>query len=319
MIDTIKGYIEITNKEYSDFEHLFPEQSLNKRKNNNDYSRTFNLSNFKFTIKFDSNDIPTKLWFNGSLSKFYFGNNLAHLDLESTKKAVEKLSDKLNLDFSEAIITRVDVGFSFILKKPIPKYISYLQDYPRLSVLLKFPNSITFGPSNRNSLTYYDKLNEMKNRQKDAFKELNKNFSNKHILRYETRLFTPFKKELGIKSIKAKNLYSKTIQKKLFSIWKTKYYETLKLSIDVDPRYLLKERNGTLLYSAFLGIKMLGYRKIKSEVYSTNFKVKNHSQKRSKMLSPIKDLLKEVNSKKLDNNLMKELDSKIELMGEIFN
>lgn len=332
MIDTIKGYIEITNKEYSDFEHLLIDASQNKRSDKDYFTRTFNLSNFKITIQFDLNNKPILLRFNGSLPKFYFGNNLAYLDLESTKKAIEMLSDNLNLDMMEAKITRVDIGFNFILKKPIHTYISHLQRYPRLSSL-RYRDSVTFGSENSTiSLAFYDKRVEMKKKIKEEIKKnhkvafqklkkLNNTFPDKHIFRYETRIRRLLNKKLGSESLKAKNLYSESIQKELFSIWHKHYHKTKKLYLNVDPTYLLQEnkRNGFLSYLAFHGMNKLGYDKIISVINSLEFNVKDQKQKRSKITKPFDKILKEINSKKLEGNIIKELDSKIELMGEIFN
>ena len=170
MIDTISGYMKIKNMSYSDFEHLFINKRVSEKENG--YKISFNLSNFKISITFDEKNNPIKLSFYGSLTKFYFGNNLAQLDWKTTKEAIKKLSDNLNLDISKARLTRIDFGVNILIQKPIYHYTSCLLGTKRLK-WQRYKESITFfSKSGSKSLTFYDKINEMKNNSKTEYKSI---------------------------------------------------------------------------------------------------------------------------------------------------
>lgn len=313
MIDTIKGYINITNKIYSDFEHLF----INEIKyiKNDGYIISTYVSNFKITIKFDNKNIPYKLYFYGSLPKFFFGNNLSELDEIKTHEAIQMLSDNLNLEMCEAIITRVDFGFNFILKNPISHYTNSLLRYSRLGVL-RYPDSVTFLSKKTKAVTFYDKGKEIR-AHKDGFKSIPKKFQRKYILRYEIRLKSDLNNKLEVDSLKMKDLSKDKILNKLLLLWYYDYNKVEKLLISVDPLHLINKRNGLFKYLSFHGLVKISYERVINILSSIDFDVKNQSVKRSKMIHPLKELLKEVNSHKLDENIMSELDNKIELIKEL--
>jgi hypothetical protein len=312
MIDTIKGYLVLDNKKYSDFEYLFINESRKTKEDG--FTITFNLSNFRITIKFNNKNEPINLRFNGSLPKFYFGNNLAQLDWDTTKEAIQMLSDNLDVDMNEAILTRIDFGINFIVPNSIHRYISCLVNYPRLEKI-QFKDSVTFysktGPK---SLIFYDKLKEIKNNDKNAFYLIPEMYRNQNILRYEIRLVQLLKHELKSSHIQIKDLYNNTLQKKMKFIWLEGYEKTNKLSIGTDPLHLLNGHNGILKYLSYHGIDKISYDRIINSINDLNFDVKNPSVKRSKMKAIVNELLKGVKENTLDENLVKEMDDKIRLI-----
>jgi hypothetical protein len=58
------------------------------------------------------------------LAKFYLPDNTYTLNCNQVREAIEKLSDTLNIDFSEAKITRLDVSAN-LLKINIADYLTY--------------------------------------------------------------------------------------------------------------------------------------------------------------------------------------------------
>lgn len=159
MIDTIKGYIDLSQYKHEDLEHLLNDGTINKSKK----TFAFNLSNFRFTIKFDETQNPIKLLFNGSLSKFHHGNNLAQLDWETIEKVINELSDNLGINLNEAILTRIDVAVNLVLEKPINQYIHNFYTNKSHGILT-FKDSKTFL-SNTKDLTFYDKIKEIKHKE----------------------------------------------------------------------------------------------------------------------------------------------------------
>ena len=52
----------------------------------------------------------------GSLSKYLYPNNIYPLDRHSTAEAMEKLSDSLHLNISDAKITGLEFGTQFVMR-----------------------------------------------------------------------------------------------------------------------------------------------------------------------------------------------------------
>ncbi|HEY9168268.1 MAG TPA: phage/plasmid replication protein, partial [Lutibacter sp.] len=309
MIDTIKGYINLNQYKYQDFEDLIIKGS--KTIKENCYTISFNLSNFKVTIKFDLNNNPLTLFFNGSLPKFFFGNNLTHLNKNTTLDAVQMLSDNLNVDMSKAILTRVDFGFNLEVDYSVHQYISCLVSFPRLE-MMRFKDSVTFfTKSDYKSLIFYDKLKEIRAKDKETYNSLSSFYLDKNILRYELQLKKSLKRRLDLDKVLLKDLCSDTVQNKLLSLWVKSYHKVQKLSMDIDPIHLLKSHNGLYKYLAFHGADSLGYERLSNTISELQFNVKNSSVKRSKMKSTLNELLKNVRENALDKNLVGELDDKI--------
>ena len=313
MIDTIKGYMELTTYNYNDVEHLFEGKIPNSNKNG--FMLSTNLSNFKITIKFDYKSKPIKLFFNGSLPKFYYGNNLAQMDWETTEKAIKDLSNNINIDLTEAILTRIDFGLNIVLIKPVNQYIISLLAYKNLGVL-RFKDSVAFISKSK-SVIFYDKLKEMKTNDKTAYYAIPKEYQNKNILRYEIQLKRLLKQRLELEVVKIKNLFDSNVQNKLVEMWIVGYLEVDKLCIDSNPMFLIQKHNGLMKYLCYQGIEKLGLDKIFNTISGLNFDVKNQTVKRSKLKKSIKELMFEVKENTLEENLITELDYNINFVKEL--
>jgi len=309
MIDTIKGYLDI--REYSKEEFTDFTEKGSKKISDSGYTISFNLSNFKITLKFDNNDRPIKLYFNGSLPKFYNGNNLIHFNIKDVGFAIQMLSDNLNVDMKYAILTRVDFGVNFDVEYSVHQYISCLLAYPRLQTM-RFNNSVTFfTKSDYKSLIFYDKLAEIKNKNKKTYHSFSEENLNRNVLRYEIQLKKNLKRRLQLDKVFLKDLCSDTVQNKLVNHWVKSYSRVVKLSLDIDPIHLLHSHNGLYKYLAFHGADKLGYERLSNTISELQFDVKNTAVKRSKMKATLNELLRDVRENALDKNLMGELDNKI--------
>lgn len=317
MIDTIRGYKDIGHSCHSNFEHLIDKKSISIK--DDTYSITFNVSNFRITLRMNKDDEPIKLFFYGSLPKYYYGNNLAQLDWDSTRKAIQNLSEELSIDLDDAILTRVDVGINLIVKNPVHEYISSLVSFPRLEPM-RFKDSVTFlSKSNYKAITFYDKLKEIRGKDKFIYNSIDEVYRNSNILRYEVRLMKHLKLRLGLKRVYVKDLYRDTIQSKLERILFNYYDKVVKVSIGVNPTYLLPHHNGVFKYLSYHGIDKLGYDRFSNTVSGLQFDVKNPSVKRSKMKSTIKELIHNVKENALDDDLVAELDNKMKFINELIN
>lgn len=311
MIDTIKGYIELSQYKYEDVEHLLNDGTINRSKK----TFAFNLSNFRFTIKFDENQDPIKLSFNGSLTKFYYGDNLAQLDWETIEKAINELSDNLGIILNEAILTRIDVAINLVLEKPVNQYIHNFYKN-RNSGMLIYDTSKTFL-SKTTDISLYDKLKEMKRKDKDTFKTISNLIKDKNILRYELRLKKNLKHYFNLNEFLVKDLFEKNIQNKIVDLW-AKYYSKVNKHIFINaPILLLARRNGLKEYLSYIGLKITGIEKTIQIIQSADFSVKDIYSKRSKMKKSLNKFIQEIDNQLLEENLMTELDNKIHLLSKI--
>ncbi|PVW12168.1 phage/plasmid replication domain-containing protein [Marixanthomonas spongiae] len=307
MVDTIRGYIVLNDKDRNRIRNLINDSTLIK--NNYGYVTIKNVSNFKITIKFDDKRIPYRLYFQGSLSRFYFGNNFEILSQKEILEAVNALSKKLNIHLKRALLTRVDFCYNIEVKYPVNEYLSCLLNFPRLECQ-RHPHSVLFYSKYSNSITFYDKVKESIDNHKKTFDILPNGYSEKHIMRYEIRFKSNLKRKFKLKkNLKVRHIYRKSV----LGIAKQNSDKYYKKVIKINPTNncdisdLLNERNGLLLYLSFHGIKKLGYSYIKSIINSHNLTTKNPQVKRSKLINQVNQILIKGNNVALDKDLIGEL------------
>ena len=100
----------------------------------------------------------------GSLSRFFYPSNIWPLSHYSTKDAIEKLSDCLHLDMSEANVTSLEFGTQFPMIKPVRTYLDKLGDMQKRIRIKGSPNALyyqgtaqTIRARQRQVLAFYDK------------------------------------------------------------------------------------------------------------------------------------------------------------------
>jgi hypothetical protein len=118
---------------------------------------------------------------NGSLSKYFVGNNIVELSRSGTQKAIECLSDTLHLPIEKAIVKKFHYGINVMLANPPEMYYNYLGNCGKYSRLSQ-PNGINYKARNR-EFTLYDKIKEVKH-HRGPIPPL---YKNRHILRLESR------------------------------------------------------------------------------------------------------------------------------------
>ena len=151
----------------------------------------------------------------GSLATFYFGHNFNTLTYEQSREALQRISDKLHYDLSEADVTRIDFAQNFEMKEHPLNYFPCLIEAANLN---RIPQKNTLYLQNRQRcLAFYNKIKEYN----DKLKVIPEYFCNKNILRYERRLYHP--------KVKVKNLYKPEYFNSLLSLWKKDYDKILKV------------------------------------------------------------------------------------------
>ena len=136
-----------------------------------------NLDNLRVRIKSECIRIE------GSISKWYLGNNIQPLSLDDTKRAFEKLSSILHLPIEKAYVKRLDLAACLVMKYLPSIYYNHLgragNTFPQY-----MDNGIYYNLPNEEQLLFYDKTIESKGHVPDEYK-------GQHLLRYERRFFKP--------------------------------------------------------------------------------------------------------------------------------
>ena len=91
----------------------------------------------------------------GSLCKWYLGNNYKAMSRGDVQRAFERLSDELHQPMSLAAVTRLDVGCTLITQFPVAVYINHLGGLA-WAQRLRQPDSVYYKKRDE-VLCFYDK------------------------------------------------------------------------------------------------------------------------------------------------------------------
>lgn len=161
---------------------------------------------------------------NGSLCKWFLGDNIRTMERKDTQMAIERLSDSLGVPMDRAIITRLDIAKNIITRYTPKIYFKYLGELRR-ATRLEEPDGIYYKRSG-GRLCFYDKTREM-SANKEEIPEL---YRGKNVLRYELRYEKRVATQLHMNKITGKTLYNEDFYVKLLKTWKESYNEIQKIS-----------------------------------------------------------------------------------------
>ena len=105
---------------------------------NNEPIITGDLNGLKISL--NTNQIKVK---DGSLCKWFLGDNFKTMGRSDTQKAIEKLSDILHLPMGRATVTRLDVAQNFITMHSPEVYFNHLGELRYTARLLQ-PNGLYY-------------------------------------------------------------------------------------------------------------------------------------------------------------------------------
>lgn len=174
-------------------------------------------------LKVSCNEYQIKIK-DGSLCKWYLGDNLQTMGRKDTERAVEKLSDLLHLPIDKALITRIDVSQNFIMQHPPKVYMNHLGTMKN-AARLEEPNSLYYRKQDC-GLCFYDKARE----QRDKKEPLPELFENRNVLRYEQRYERRIAKHLGVAEVRASMLYDEAFYIDLLNRWRDAYTSIQKIN-----------------------------------------------------------------------------------------
>jgi hypothetical protein len=160
----------------------------------------------------------------GSICKWFLGDNLQTMGRGDTQRAIEKLSDTLHLPVERAKVTRIDVAQNLMVRYPVDVYLHHLGEL-KSSTRLVEPNGIYYS-QRLGRLCFYDKVKEARN-HKEPIPEL---YKHGHCLRYEQRYTSRLPNQLGVPEVTASLLYDEAFYSMILQRWKDTYFAINKIN-----------------------------------------------------------------------------------------
>ena len=233
----------------------------------------------------------------GSLSRFFYPSNIWPLSHYSTKDAIEKLSDCLHLDMSEANVTSLEFGTQFPMIKPVRTYLDKLGDMPKRIRIQGSPNALyyqgtakTIRARQRQVLAFYDKLQDAKSKGL----EIPPGFGNANLLKYELRLNGGLAKQIGVEEVKASTLSDKAFFKKLLKMWSNEYF-TISKHKTMKTEFMAEIKNPKDGFNAYVARLMSRQGKDDIDEYIRELKA-NKVYSNKEYYTRLKNKLKEISS-----------------------
>lgn len=176
-----------------------------------------NLDNLKVTVSMAGVSVK------GSLAKFYLPDNTYTLNRSQVKEAIEKLSDTLNIDFSKAKITRLDVSTNFIMQNQAQRYYEVLGLCTHYNRIQATPGTLYYhskGKEQKRTLVFYNKAREVCERG-GVIPDV---FHGENLLRYESRWNTRLPQQLKENEVTGKTLHNQRFYSKIVGLWGDSYF-----------------------------------------------------------------------------------------------
>ncbi|MGN7756434.1 phage/plasmid replication domain-containing protein [Chryseobacterium sp. 22532] len=200
------------------------------KKGNPNNPALFWVRNFRVTTR------NKKLIIEGSLAKYFNGNNIEPFSWLDVKSAIKKLSFEIDLPLEEGILRRVDIGMNFSVNKDVVEYFPemfHLHCYQRIhkhKTTLRFENN-----SHRFNFCFYDKkrLVLKSKRNYDDF-ELISEYQN--LMRIELQIEEGLQLFLKrTEPVKVSELFSRDFCKLLLKKWLRLYRRIQKRGVKLFP------------------------------------------------------------------------------------
>ncbi len=160
----------------------------------------------------------------GSLCKWYLGDNYKTMGRCDAKMAIERLSDTLHLPMGKATICRLDIAQNFITKHPPEVYMSHL-GLLKYAIRLEEPHGLYYRQTD-GRLCFYDKNREQKSKH-ETIPEL---YEGRNVLRYEQRYTKHLQRRLNVPEVTGRLLYDETFYIGLLNRWRDTYRSISKIN-----------------------------------------------------------------------------------------
>ena len=263
---------------------------------------TGNVGNLKVSL----NRFQVKVK-DGSICKWYLGDNLQTMGRRDTEMAIEKLSDTLHLPMSKAVVTRLDVAQNFCTKYQPQVYFNHL-GILKYSTRLQEPCGVYYSQTG-GRLAFYDKTKEQKNKR-EPIPEL---YEGRNVLRYEQRYTQRLAKQFDVSEVTGGLLYDEAFYIGLLNRWRDTYKQIQKINDVVFNFEAMKTKQQLYRMGVLSLIEQAGGQiEMLTQI--------NEAQKRGELTkkqafdlrATIKDVCQIRDGLTIPNEAIKELDKKID-------
>ena len=162
----------------------------------------------------------------GSLCKFWYGNNLQGLTRQQTQGAIYRLAEILQTDISKARVTRLDFGANLLVSGSCCEYLAMLGECGRYKAGWNYQTQTQSYKQKAKELIVYDKIREYK----DKGGLIPVEFEGQNLLRVEYRLFGDVSRQIGWNNkVRLGDLYKEQFYSFVLDKWRNEYYKISKL------------------------------------------------------------------------------------------
>jgi hypothetical protein len=242
----------------------------------------------------------------GSLCKWYLGDNFQTMGRGDAKRAIEKLSDALHLPMDKANVTRLDIAQNFIVKHPTDVY------YNHLGILmyaqrLQQPDGLYYSQTGRR-LVFYDKIKEQKNKR-EPVPEL---YTGRNVLRYEQRYTSRIATQLKTTEITGALLYDEAFYIKLLNGWRDAYGSIQKIN-DVSINFEAMKTKQDLYKMGVLSLmeRTGGQMEMFNQITEAQKRGELTSKQAYDLRQAVNDACRVKENLSVPNDAIKELDKKV--------
>jgi hypothetical protein len=191
---------------------------------------TGTLDNFKITVNRGGINITE-----GSLCKWYLGDNFQTLGRGDIQRAIEKMSDTLHLPVGRATVTRLDIAQNFIVKQPVEVYYNHLGEMKhggRAPITRDGEIEGLYYYQSRGLLVFYDKIKEQQTKKRHI-PEL---YRGRNVLRYEQRYRSSLPKTFNVERVTGAMLYDEAFYMGVIDRWRDNYFNIKKIN-DINIKF----------------------------------------------------------------------------------
>lgn len=159
---------------------------------------------------------------NGSLCKWYHGNNLQGLTMQDTQRAIQDLSEALRVPIASAKVSQLHLSANLLMQHPTSVYFRLIGQAPGKRRMQRITQR--YGVELRNNTCmyqFYDKLKEMK--MKDE--PIPPGMIGKHVLRFEVKYNRNMKQKIGYNELNLGKLGEPETYGRMVNLWESAFNE----------------------------------------------------------------------------------------------
>ena len=198
---------------------------------------------------------PTAIRIDGSLPKFlYAGGNVIPLNRHTTEEAVKKLSEALQINLDDAMVSALEFGANFLIRHKPAEYLKRMGELPRRQRYTFNVDTLYYrhrGKEQPDTFCLYDKISDAKAKGMP----IPAGFEDKNILRVELRLNGSLAKQMGVAEVKASTLYDRQFYAKIRGRFINTYFSITKIN-KLNANFMAEIKTPKDAVDGFLGLML---------------------------------------------------------------